>query len=156
MPSPIAIRPAGTLNSGSLAPGSVHPANATPNETVRALASSASRSTASRSKPASAAAPAILKTKMSPATPLPQRPRVSRRRARDVVGNRQEARVDALGDQAPRRRAKIQYVAGVIAEAHQNAAATIGKPGDAGNLLLVEGEAKTSPATAASASPIPT
>src|SRR5260370_886911 len=69
MPSPTPICPAGTVNKGSRAPGSVQPRNATPNETVLALARRARRSTSLMSPPASAAAPATLKTKTSPATP---------------------------------------------------------------------------------------
>ena len=51
-------------------------------------------------------------------------------RAGDIVGDRQDARVDALGGQTPRRRAEVEHVAGVIAEAEQHPAAAIGQPGD--------------------------
>ncbi len=49
MPSPIAMRPAGTENSGSAAPGRVQPVKATPNERVRSFAFRATVTTASRS-----------------------------------------------------------------------------------------------------------
>ncbi len=66
---PSSMVPSLTLNSGSLAPGSVQPAKAAPKVRVMALARRATRATESRSSPRSAAAPAVLKTKKSPATP---------------------------------------------------------------------------------------
>lgn len=69
MPSPMPIWPFSTWNRASSAPGNVQPSKATPKERVASLAFHARRSASSRSAPASIAAPAILKTGRSPATP---------------------------------------------------------------------------------------
>ena len=69
MPSPSAMRPSGTSNSLSASPGSVQPSKATPKERVRAFAWRPIASTWSMPCPASAAAPMILNTRRSPATP---------------------------------------------------------------------------------------
>ncbi len=61
--------PGSRANSGDVAPGSVQPPKATPSDRVRAFVAVATRSTPSRSYPPSAAAPAILNTTTSPATP---------------------------------------------------------------------------------------
>jgi hypothetical protein len=111
-------------------PGSVQPANATPIDAVRALAVLAMRSTSSSPRPASAAAPAILKT-MSPPTIL----RLLLRRARDVVGHPNDASVNLCGFQLFAGKGEVQDVARIVAEGEKDSTAVVGSSADINDLL---------------------